>query len=86
MIVVTVELHSAVTQEVTLLGKLVIANDGTSPEPTTGHYHAFFGRRKQADVRRVMAMPMRKARILNFLRLRLGVWHLIRKALEEAGY
>ena len=38
MIVIKIELHSAITKRVTLLGKMHICNDGTSKDPKIGHY------------------------------------------------
>lgn len=38
MIVIKIELHSAITGKVTPLGKMHIANAGTSKDPNVGHY------------------------------------------------
>jgi hypothetical protein len=45
VIVITVELWSAITGRRTVLGQAVVANDGTSDNPKRGNYHASFGRK-----------------------------------------
>lgn len=74
MIVVKIELHSAVTGEVTELGRLHITNDGTGT-PHRGHYDiARFGRQR----RRVL----QTARVEDWPRKSYNVFRLLRRALE----
>lgn len=84
MIVVTVELQSAITGKTTLLGKAIIANVGG--DENTGEYRATFGRRNQHDLRQINSSPTRQGEVKDFPRLRLNAWHLLRRALEAAGY
>jgi hypothetical protein len=79
MIVVKVELHSAITHRMTELGRLVIANDGTGTF-ATGNYDAFLGK-KGADNAEVLRRPQRTGRIEKHARNSYSVWVLVLKAL-----
>jgi hypothetical protein len=79
MIVVKVDLHSAITGKRSELARAHIYNDGTSDKPTRGHYEARFLRRGSARIQRMV-------RVENHPRLSAPVWTLLRKALEAAGY
>jgi hypothetical protein len=88
MIVVKVELHSAVTREITTLSTMVITNDGTSETPLYGNYNVYVGR-KSGDVsysrlRQIVRRPMRYGRVEGHNRLRYNVWVLVAKALTAA--
>ena len=83
MIVVTVELHSAVTGKVTTLGRAVIANDGTG-SVNTGHYDICIGRKGQRDLRRIFLRPQWHGRVSAFPRQQLNVWRLLARGLEAA--
>jgi hypothetical protein len=85
MIVVKVELHSAVTGVVTELAKMVIANDGTSDSPSLGNYAVRIGRKRQT-LRQLWLSPIRRGRIKSWPRRSKHVWYLVVRALEEAGY
>lgn len=77
MIVVKVELHSAITGEVRTIAKAEIANEGTGSK-TVGNYTArFMGRRGTVN---------RIGHVTGHRRLALSVWSLIRKALEGVDY
>jgi hypothetical protein len=85
MIVVTVELHSAVDGRVELLGKAIIGNDLTGT-PTRGNYRAFFGRAHQDDLKAIYLRPQRSSTVLNYPRRALNVWYLLARALHGANY
>jgi len=86
MIVVTVELHSAVTGQVKLLGKAIIANDGTNSDPSVGHYDLCVGRKGTADLKQIYMRPQRHSRVENYPRQKLSVWNLVVRGLAAAGY
>ncbi len=78
MIVVTVELKSAISASRNrMLGQLVISNDGTGGE-TYGNYDArFTGEAGRAG---------KRGRVERYPRKALAIWNLIRRACEAAGY
>jgi hypothetical protein len=84
MIVVRVELHSAVTGEVTELARAIISNDGTGTQQRA-HYKAttLHGRsREQLD----RLTPQRTTTLRDWPRKTLHVWCLISEALIRMGY
>ena len=85
MIVVRVEQHSAITGEVTEIGRAIIANKGGSADGKIGNYDVgtFRGRSKTA----LDGMQLqRRGKVENHPRLSLHVWHLVAKALQAMGY
>lgn len=76
MIVVKIELHSAITSKVSELGRLEIYNDGTGTKQR-GNY----GVRKIGKRGRLLGA----ARVENHARLSRSIFNLIRKALEALG-
>ena len=46
MLVIKIELHSAITKKITVIGQAIIANDGTSYSPQKGNYKCWIGRKK----------------------------------------
>lgn len=85
MIVVTIELHSAVTGGKQLLGRAIIANDGTALSGKVGNYDVAVARKPDADnLAKTWAQPLRKARVENYPRLSYNVWRLIVRALLAA--
>ena len=85
MLIVTVELESAVTGKTTLLGKALIYNDGTGTQ-TRGNYDIRVGRRGQGDPYVIYNRPARSGHVTGHPRLRASVWSLITKALQAARY
>ena len=83
MIIVRVELHSAVDGRVTELARMHISNAGGTE--TLGDYDVATLRGRSADAldRRVV---QRRGRVLRHQRLALHVWHLVGKALGAIGY
>jgi hypothetical protein len=87
MIVVRVELHSAITGEVTEIGRAVIDNIGGTAN--FGHYRVRTVRGRGGDqLERSMRSGQftREGRVLGHARLKLHVWHLVGKALAAIGY
>ncbi len=70
MIIVKVELHSAITRKVTELAKVRISNDGTSRDENIGHYDvAVFQKNSQRIIRsgRVEKYPRQSYHILRLV-------------------
>lgn len=90
MIVVKVELHSAITGQVTELNRVLIANDGTSDDSRRGSYYAKAIRKgAKASLRESWfkgAGVIREGRVADHPRLSAPVLNLVRKALESMGY
>ena len=85
MIVVKVELHSAITREVSLLGQAVIANVGNSPDGKRRNYDVMVGRKGKCSLPTdVIANPLRKGLIRNFPSESYNVWRLVIRALKSA--
>lgn len=83
MIVVRVELHSAVTGQIQELARMRICNEGGSTQ--LGDYGvSVFRGRSHAELDR--AVVQRSARFGRYPRLRLHVWNLVLCALVAAGY
>lgn len=85
MIIVKVELHSAITGRITELARMRIANDGTEANPRKGNYDAvtFRGRDSRAlDAGSVQ----RHAHVHDWPRQQLHVWNLVQACLTLMGY
>jgi hypothetical protein len=85
MIVVRVELWSAVTGQKTELARMEIANDGSSPKPTRGNYfvRSLKGRSASAlDWRKTQ----RSAKVEDWPRLSKHVWGLVAASLKALSY
>lgn len=85
MIVVTVELWSAITGQRSQLAKMHICNEGTSDNPRVGNYRAttFVGRDEGALSRGTVS---KIGTFGGWRRLDYHIWNLVRRALEECGY
>jgi hypothetical protein len=83
MIVIRVELHSAVTRKVTEIARMHIANVGGSRQ--LGHYHAktYRGRSSEQLSR---GQVQRQGVVRDYPRLRIHVWHLVARALIAMNY
>ncbi|QIG76878.1 hypothetical protein EVC30_049 [Rhizobium phage RHph_Y1_11] len=80
MIIVTIELKSAITKKTTKLGELRIANDGTSTDDKVMHYDG-----------KIMTKPTfmkvtREGKVMGHRRHDLTIWHLVAKMLRNMGY
>jgi hypothetical protein len=84
VIVVRLELHSAITGDVTELARMLICNDG-SGDAATGNYVATVlrGRTKAQLDRRIL---QRSCGIAGYPRQALHVWNLVARALGKMGY
>lgn len=83
MIVVRVELHSAITGQVSELARMNIANVGGTA--TKGDYHCETLRgRSKADLDK--RVQQRVGSVLGYPRLSIHVWHLVARALVAMGY
>jgi hypothetical protein len=85
VIVVRVELHSAVTGKVTPLYTGIVANDGTGTAEV-GNYDAAFGRKGQTDLRRVWASARRRSCVKGHRRRSSHVLNLVAQALNRMGF
>ncbi len=83
MLVVKVELHSAITGRVTEKAVMRIYNDGNGT-PTRGDYVAETFR-EGADVYS-RPKPVRRALVLDYPRKKLHVWNLVARALGGMNY
>lgn len=85
MILIKVELHSAITHQVTELARMKICNDGLSENANFGNYIAqtFIGRSTdQLNKER----EAKHTTIQHWPRERLHIWNLVCKALRQMGY
>ncbi len=89
MIVVRIELHSAVTGKVTEIGKMLIANRGGNAH--RGDYAARVLRRQEialdldAEFREWEQEPFtREGTVFDYPRLSYNVWRLVSRALRSA--
>ena len=83
VIVVKIELHSARTGCVELLGTTIISNAGGSH--TRGDYDVRVGHKKDAGAHEdVYKRPLRTGSVKNYPRLSYNVWRLVIRALKSA--
>lgn len=89
MLIVRVELLSAITGKSTELARMTICNDGTSRTLKKGSYDgkALRGRGAPFDYGDfVNAAPIRTARVENYSRTTQHVWNLVAKMLQAMNY
>ena len=87
MIIVKVELHSAITGQKNELARMMIDNIGGDLK--RGNYRARTYRGRSAeglDKSMTAGAITRETRVLGHRRLALHVWHLVAKALTGMGY
>lgn len=83
MIIIRVELHSAITRRVTEIARMRICNVGGTERRGDYSIETYRGRTaQQLDKREVN----RRGEVRSHRRLSLHVWHLVAKALASAGY
>lgn len=85
MIVVRVELHSAVTRKVIELARMHISNTGGNPNPRKGDYIAQVLRGRSTE-QLDRGTVLRMAQILNHPRKQQHVWNLVAKVLSTMRY
>ena len=92
MIIVKIELHSAITHRVTELGRMVIANDGTATDAKKGNYDCAVARKGYQGSMGLLLCGnapqkiVRQGRVENHPRLSKTVWYLVAKCLKSMGY
>lgn len=92
MIIVRVELHSAITGKVSELGRVIIDNIGGTAQRGNYRVRALRGRSREAldkAERAVLcgdAAPQKQGEVKNHARLQEHVWNLVAKALGAVGY
>jgi len=84
MIIVRVELHSAITGAVTELARMQVANTGTGSD-RIGDYDACTYRGRNAETLS-RGQVQRRGQVIGFPRQALHVWNLIADALANMGY
>lgn len=87
MIIIRVELHSAITGQKTELARMMIDNIGGDLQ--RGNYRARTYRGRSAetlDKSMAAGNATRETSVLGHRRLALHVWHLVSKALTGMGY
>ena len=88
MIIIRVELHSAMTGKVIELARGAICNDGRGTA-TKGDYYGRVtqGRGEHKDIDEIMnASPLRTGTVDNFPRKSMHVWNLVVRMLLSMGY
>lgn len=84
MLVLRLELHSAITGKITETGTTIIANDGTGTD-NLGNYTVRVGNKNDAgNIRKIYDNPQRMGSVKNYPRLSYNVWRLIVRALLAA--
>jgi hypothetical protein len=83
MIIVRVELHSAITREVSEIARMHISNIGGSRQ--VGHYHAKTYRGRSSD-QLSRGVVQRQGSIRNYPRLKIHVSHHVARALIAMKY
>ncbi len=89
MIVIKVELWSAIDGEKTELARMVIDNIGGNHQLADYRTRTLRGRSKEALDRALNDIPMnvtREGKVTGHARLREHVWNLVAKALSGMGY
>ena len=84
MIVVKIELHSAITKKVTLLGTAIISNMDMSADGTRADYNVKVGRKDKLDFQSIHQNPLREGKVVDYPRLTYNVWRLVIRALKSA--
>lgn len=79
MIIVKVELWSAITGKITEIGRMRISNEGTSSNPRRGDYKVKLMRRGNGT------KVQREGEVKNHARLSKSIWTLVSKALASVG-
>lgn len=83
MLVVRVELHSAITGQVSEIARMDICNEGGSAH--SGDYGVYVMRGRDRDTLAKRTIQ-RRGKVLGHPRIREHVWNLVTKALVNCGY
>ena len=79
MLVVKIELHSAITGKTTTLCQAVIYNDGSGSK-NIGNYKVLIGGKGQA-LHALLKKPWRRGAVTKFPRAQRNAWYLLQEAL-----
>lgn len=89
MLVIRVELHSAVTGKISEIARMLVYNDGTG----TAQVGSYKGKTVKGTTEGPMTpaviyqrKAMREGTVGNYRRLNLHVWHLVARMLAAMGY
>lgn len=83
MLVVKIELHSAIDGTIKEIGTMLIDNIGGTME--RGDYRVRVGKKNHAgNILKVWKKPGRTAHVLDYPRLSYNVWRLVSRALRAA--
>ena len=83
MIVVSIELQSAITGKIKTLGRMIIGNTGGTGK--RGDYTVRVGNKKDVnDLAKVFNKPQREGTVKDYPRLSYNVWRLISRAILAA--
>ncbi len=80
MLVVKLELHSAVTGQTTEIGRCVIVHDDDVSDPEVGNYDVIVN----SNAYSTNGALSRTAKVTNYPRRALNVWRLVFRALKGA--
>lgn len=83
MIIIRVELHSAINGKVSEIARMYIANVGGTKQSGDYRVATLRGRSKESLDKKI---PQRTGDVFAYPRLRLHVWHLVAAALSSLGY
>lgn len=84
MIIVRVELHSAITNQITELARMCIANNGTGDAKTSNYDGVTFrGRNKETLDKQSI---VHKGEVKGYNRQQLHVWNLVAQMLRAMNY
>lgn len=82
MLIITVQLASAMTNEITTLGRMVIANDGTGTADKGNYVVGVKHKAHLEDLVPISLHCSREGKVLNHSRKAEVIWKLILKALK----
>lgn len=83
MLVVKIELHSAITGEISEIGKMIIANTGGTRE--CGDYRVAVSHKNDLnDLKKIWTEPCREGEVKSYPRLSYNVWRLVSRAIRSA--
>lgn len=90
MLVIKVELHSAITGKISRLATMFICNDASGNRKRGNYTFAVFrkGQKPEEDMyaKRTLPQPLRQGGLADYPRLSLPVWCLVKRALEKLDY
>jgi len=84
MLILKLELHSAITGKTTQIAQAIIANDGGAVQANVGHYDVKVARKGKFALPDNWHNPLRTGRVENYPRLSYNVWRLVIRALLSA--